>query len=287
MKGENVKIIRLTVFLSLPLLFFLTPGCDNSEKKQAKQAFPPQEGTERKSSAGPSSPQKSSAEKTGKKDKVKKEEKKKTPAQPGAVKGNGGKANEGSGKGQARSGGGKGGSTSRGGKGDPSGGKSGSSASGTGESGESQGRVPGQNAFGKKGNAPSTRSRRSPGGEGGASFPDGGGQSDGGGAYGTRKVPAGWVSDEVKEEPSPDRQKIWNALTAALRELIVARKVVFTPFGGAKTSLTQLSDARYKASGRCLVTDEKGREIPYRFECIVFADSFETKILSADFRLSN
>ncbi|MBO4303443.1 MAG: hypothetical protein J6A21_02545, partial [Lentisphaeria bacterium] len=82
-------------------------------------------------------------------------------------------------------------------------------------------------------------------------------------------------------------QRIWNALTAALRELIVAREVVFTPFGGAKTSLTQMNEIRYSASGRCVITDEKGRKIPYRFECTAAANAFETKIISVDFQLSN
>ncbi|MBQ9338348.1 MAG: hypothetical protein IJS14_13740 [Lentisphaeria bacterium] len=131
----------------------------------------------------------------------------------------------------------------------------------------------------------------------------GGGQSGGGKSAGSgtpssggrqspqprsgRSIPSGWMSSAVNDPPPPDRLEIWNKILSKLQNLIIARQVKFSPLGSAHASLSALSDGRYKATGRCMVTEKDGDQLAYEFECIAVADEYAARILSVDFRSPN
>lgn len=98
-----------------------------------------------------------------------------------------------------------------------------------------------------------------------------------------RSVPAGWASTDIKRPPSPTNLEIWNSILVSLEKLIVARQVKFSSLGASHTSLTNLSREKYKAIGRCTVSEKTGNQIAYQFECIALVNKYETSILSVKF----
>ena len=96
-------------------------------------------------------------------------------------------------------------------------------------------------------------------------------------------IPAGWTSTEIKNPPSPENLEIWNNIIASLEELIVARKVKFSSLGANNTFLSDLSGGKYRAVGRCIVTEKSGNQIAYEFECVARVNKYEASILSAKF----
>lgn len=96
-------------------------------------------------------------------------------------------------------------------------------------------------------------------------------------------VPVGWTSTKIKNPPSPENLEIWNNILASLEELIVARKVKFSSLGANHTFLSDLSGGKYRAVGRCIVTEKSGNQIAYEFECVARVNKYEASILSAKF----
>ena len=68
-----------------------------------------------------------------------------------------------------------------------------------------------------------------------------------------------------------------------MEELIVARKVKFSSLGANHTFLSDLSGGKYRAVGRCIVTEKSGNQIAYEFECVARVNKYEASILSAKF----
>lgn len=106
---------------------------------------------------------------------------------------------------------------------------------------------------------------------------------------GTRRknVPADWFPTDIKKRPQPAQLEIWNRLLSALRNLIVARQVNFSPLGAEHTQLTELSANQYKAAGRCIVIEKSGNQMAYEFECVAKVTAYEATILSVQFHLRN
>ena len=109
------------------------------------------------------------------------------------------------------------------------------------------------------------------------------GKASAGGASNGDRVPAGWLSTTVKQPPSATNQEIWDNIIAAIKPLIVAQQVEFAPLGSANTSLSELQKNRYKAVGRCIVSEKNGARSPFDFECDVAANQYEATIISIDF----
>ncbi len=148
-----------------------------------------------------------------------------------------------------------------------------SSTGGTGETSSGSGKKPvfssGKNEAG---------GTRSTGSGTGHFHPDGSGR---------KTVPADWFPTDIKKQPQPAQLEIWNRLLPALRNLIVARQVNFSPLGTEHTQLTELSANQYKAAGRCIVIEKSGNQMAYEFECVAKVTSYEATILSVKFHLRN
>ena len=152
-----------------------------------------------------------------------------------------------------------------------------SSTGGTGESPSGSGK---KTAFSSDQNeAGGTRNADSGSGTGTGNYrPDGSGR---------RTVPSDWIRTDIKNLPQPDKLKVWNNLLSALKNLIVARHVEFSPLGAEHTLLTNVSGDQYRAEGRCIVIEKSGNQMAYEFECVAKVTLYEAAVLSVKFHLRN
>lgn len=113
-----------------------------------------------------------------------------------------------------------------------------------------------------------------------------GGRGSAGGSH-RGNVPAGWISTDIKKCPSASELEVWSNILVSLEKLIVGQQVIFSPLGARGTSLTHLSDGKYKAAGRCAVAEKNGNQIAYEFECIARVNKYEASILTVNFHSQN
>lgn len=102
-----------------------------------------------------------------------------------------------------------------------------------------------------------------------------------------KTVPPRWMTTDIKTPPTATKQEIWNNILSALEKLIVARQSRFAPLGAAHTSLTELPENKYKASGRCIIIEKNGNQIAYEFECIALVNKYQAGLLSVKFHQQN
>lgn len=158
-----------------------------------------------------------------------------------------------------------------------------SSPGGTGETSSGSGKKPASSSDKNEAGG-----NRNTGSGAGSSRPDG----SGAGHYspngsGRKTVPADWFPADIKKRPQPAQLEIWNRLLSALKNLIVARQVNFSPLGAEHTQLTEVSAGQYKAAGRCIVIEKSGNQMAYEFECVAKITPYDATVLSVKFHLRN